>query len=100
VVAAASQAKPVLNPDEEDWRAWQSFLVQWGLVFTLMLIALVLLPYALKEMGYEVRVRQMRAALVSTTPPSTRRRMQCMHHACVSHRCSAAALGSPARELQ
>lgn len=47
----------MLNPEEEDWRAWQSFLIQWGLVFTLMLIALVLLPYALREMGYEVRVR-------------------------------------------
>lgn len=52
-----SKEKPVLGPEEEDWRAWQSFLVQWGLVFTLMLIALVLLPYGLKEMGYEVDVR-------------------------------------------
>lgn len=43
--------------EEEDWRAWQSFLVQWGLVFTLMLVALVLLPYILKSLGYAVDVR-------------------------------------------
>lgn len=49
--------------EEEDWRAWQSFLVQWGLVFTLMLVALVLLPYILKSLGYAVRCH------ATTEPP-------------------------------